>query len=191
MGHDPLTLAAPSRHKFSVEDFIALDDAGVFLDKGRFELIEGEIYKKSPLHRPHARAQTTIIFAIMEAIRAAGLDLEVLGPASMRLGAINLPEPDIIVACLDNDAKFVERDVARIAIEISDSSRKHDLVRKASLYARHGIPEYWVIDLRHAQLHQMSDPTTKGYATIAVHPFGTRITSATVPAIHLDTVRLA
>jgi len=38
-------------------------------------------------------------------------------------------------------------------IEISDSSLAYDLGEKKDLYAAGNVPEYWVVDIRHRQLH--------------------------------------
>lgn len=71
------------------------------------------------------------------------------------------------------------------------SALTHDLKRKAKLYARHGIPEYWVVDLKGGAIHQMTAPSAKGYGEVVVHPFGARVTSKLVPPIALDSARLA
>ncbi|UUL82928.1 Uma2 family endonuclease [Sphingomonas qomolangmaensis] len=191
MGQERFSVSEPTVHKLTVEEFLALDEAGFFLGKGRFELIEGEIYQMSPLHRPHARVIIEIGSQLHRAVGAAALDLEVLSPVSMRLGPHSLPEPDLLVAAPDPDDKFVELGFARLAIEVADASLKHDLTRKAPLYAQHGIPEFWIVDLNARTIHQMTDPRPEGYASVEVHPFGARVASKLVPQIVLDSARLA
>lgn len=95
MHQDGISSRAPRRHKLTVEEFCALADAGFFEGKGRFELIEGEVYKTSPLHVPHARAMRVILTELDRAIADSGLPLEVVGTVSLRLGARSLPEPDL------------------------------------------------------------------------------------------------
>ena len=48
-----------------------------------------------------------------------------------------------------------------LAVEISDTSRSFDLSRKAMLYAKSGVPEYWVLDLvrRLLVVHRQPDGT--------------------------------
>lgn len=191
MGHERFPVPEPMVHKLTVEEFVALDEAGFFLGKGRFELIEGEIYQMSPLHRPHGRIIIEIGSQLHRAVEAAALELEVLSPVSMRLGPHSLPEPDLLVAAPDPDDRFVELGFARLAIEVAGASLRHDLMRKAPLYARHGIPEYWVVDMEGRAIHQMTDPAPSGYETVEVHPFGARVRSKLVPQIVLDSTRLA
>ncbi len=191
MGQEHFPVSEPTLHKLTVEEFVSLDAAGFFLGKGRFELIEGEIYQMSPLHRPHGRVIIEIGSQFHRAVEAAALDLEVLSPVSMRLGPHSLPEPDLLVAAPDPDDQFVELGFARLAIEVADSSLRHDFTRKVPLYARHGVPELWIVDLKARVIHQMTDPGAEAYSTVEVHPFGGRVASKLVPQIALDSARLA
>jgi Uma2 family endonuclease len=45
-----------------------------------------------------------------------------------------------------------------LVLEISDSSYAYDSAEKASLYARAGIPEYWLLDLRTRRLEVRQQP---------------------------------
>lgn len=190
MGHERFSIPAPTRHKLTVEEFLALDEAGFFEGKGRFELIEGGIFQMSPPYARHSTLTRRIANMIEAAIEQTGLDLEVFAQVSVRISDTSMPEPDVVVA-MPRTVGAVPLAEMRLAIEVSDSSLAHDLKRKVRLYAKHGVPEYWVVDVPNAQVHQMTDPGPKGYGAIDVHPFGTRFASKTVPQIALDTVRLA
>lgn len=43
-------------------------------------------------------------------------------------------------------------------IEVSNTSRVYDLGSKHDLYARHGVPEYWVVDGKHRCVHVFRNP---------------------------------
>lgn len=62
---------------------------------------------------------------------------------STELSDDSLPEPDIAIG-EPSDAKIFPGPAMRVAIEVSDSTLDLDLGRKARLYARYGLPEYWV-----------------------------------------------
>jgi Uma2 family endonuclease len=51
-----------------------------------------------------------------------------------------------------------------LLIEISDSTLRYDLDVKARLYATHGIPEYWVVDLVNRLLVRHRGPTGQAYS---------------------------
>lgn len=190
MGQERFAITVPTRHKLTVEEFCALDEAGFFRDKGRFELIEGGIYQMSPLYARHSTVTRRVANLLEAEIAEAGLQLAVFAQVSVRMSSITMPEPDVVVAA-PRASGAVPLEEIRLAIEVSDSSLAHDLKRKARTYAKHGVAEYWVVDLPNDQLHQMTDPGAKGYASIEVHSFGARISAKTVPQILLDTARLA
>jgi Uma2 family endonuclease len=60
------------------------------------------------------------------------------------------PQPDFALVRHSSDAYRREHPTAKdvlLLIEVSDSTLRYDLEDKARLYATHGIPEYWVVDL--------------------------------------------
>ena len=60
----------------------------------------------------------------------------------------------------------------KLAVELSDTTRDMDLGRKAKLYARHNVPEYWVADRERQVLMRHSAPGADGYAKIMAFAFG-------------------
>lgn len=175
------------RYALTVADFLHLDEAGAFATIGHVELIDGGIYELSPIHRRHARALLDLAYILRRAIDDAELGFVVYSPVSLQIDEHNLPQPDLLVAHAEDGDGFVDPAVVVLAVEMSASTLRHDLVRKAELYASRSIPEYWVIDLANRQLHQLTDPTPDGYATRDVVPFGARVVSKKVPEIALDT----
>ncbi|HZT41277.1 MAG TPA: Uma2 family endonuclease [Chthonomonadaceae bacterium] len=56
-----------------------------------------------------------------------------------------------------------------VKTEISDTTLRTDLIVKARLYARAGIPEYWVLDLNARQLHIHREPADGEYTVVTIH----------------------
>jgi Uma2 family endonuclease len=50
-----------------------------------------------------------------------------------------------------------------LVVEVSDASLRQDLTAKARLYARAGIPEYWVLDVNNRRLHVLRAPREGTY----------------------------
>ena len=48
-------------------------------------------------------------------------------------------------------------------IEVSDSTLRYDRDVKAALYARHGVPDLWIVDVRHSQLLVYGSPADGEY----------------------------
>lgn len=50
-----------------------------------------------------------------------------------------------------------------LIVEVSDTSLRKDLDIKVPLYARHDIPEVWLVDLENRLLHLFRSPAADGY----------------------------
>lgn len=59
-----------------------------------------------------------------------------------------------------------------LAIEVSDSSLAFDRKRKAVPYAHHGVPDYWIVNLRERTLEVRRGPGEEGYAEARVYAEG-------------------
>jgi Uma2 family endonuclease len=179
---------APRPARLTAKDFWLLADSGAFDKHARTELIEGEIWVVNSVHRWHARVMGELYFRLRREIEAAGLHLEVLVAGSVSMSDDSVPEPDLsVIAPTHADADTIEREELRIAVEISDSTAAFDLGRKAQLYARHGIPEYWVVLRDQRAVVQLWSPTETGYAMRREIKFGEPIEAATVQALCITT----
>jgi Uma2 family endonuclease len=77
------------------------------------------------------------------------------------LGDDSEPEPDLVVAIgTDDDYKQSHPGPKQglLVIEVSDTSLELDRRDKLALYARHGLPEYWIVNLVDRQVEVYSDP---------------------------------
>lgn len=81
------------------------------------------------------------------------------------------PSPDWYVFSADLAEGEVDGDNVLLVIEQADSSLRTDLNDKAALYARHGVRDYWVLDLEARRVHVHRGPTPDGYAE-TLPPFG-------------------
>ncbi|MBD2576134.1 Uma2 family endonuclease [Oscillatoria sp. FACHB-1406] len=76
------------------------------------------------------------------------------------------PEPDLVVArgtILDYSETHPRPEDIYLIVEVADSTLKTDCEIKDKLYARAGISDYWVLDVRNRQLHIFREPTPTGY----------------------------
>src|SRR5262245_5253147 len=55
---------------------------------------------------------------------------------------------------------------ALLAVEVSDSSLRFDRQIKAPLYARHGVPELWLVDLVNHKLYVHRKPVDGNYSEV-------------------------
>jgi len=136
-----------------------LEKAGLLSE--RWELIEGEVVVKVGQKNLHAKA-VALLFAYL--LRAVGVE-RARTQATMEVpgieGETNVPEPDgmILKASNDEDRYLTTNDVETV-IEVCHSSETRDYTAKMRLYARCGIPEYWLLDLNKRTLTLCREPDT-------------------------------
>lgn len=175
-----IPFAAPSRHLTSVDAFHRMGETGILGPADRVELIEGEIIDTSPIGVLHA----AIVDALVRFFsRSTGESVFIRWQNPLRLDDLSEPEPDIAIlrprADFYTTAHPGPADVL-LVIEVADTSLAYDLGTKVPLYARHGIPEVWVIDAATRRTRvfrqpvggrEAGQPTDGGYATeMSVEP---------------------
>lgn len=175
--------------KLSARDFMMLSDAGAFDGYAKSELIEGEIWVVNAVHSWHAKAVLEVGFELKTSLRQIGSNLTVYAGGSVAMSEDSVPEPDVSVG-EDNSDGIVPLAKIRLAAEVSDSTIATDLGRKAALYARHGVPEYWVVDRDGQCVHQMWEPGSEGYAQQRAVPFGDVVHAATIDGLSIETASL-
>ncbi len=79
--------------------------------------------------------------------------------------------------------RWAHPSVARLLVEVSDSSIRKDRLVKRALYAEVGVPEYWIIDITSGVpiVEIYTDPTPAGYATMTKHRDGDVLRPRHVP----------
>ena len=154
--------APPSRHLISVDAFHRMVETGILGHQDRVELIDGEIIDMSPIGVLHA--------AIVDVLarhfgRRTGESVFVRCQNPLRLDDISEPEPDIAILRPRADFYMTAHPGAAdvlLVIEVADTSLAYDLGTKVPLYARHGIPEVWVIDAATRQTRVFRRPVGSG-----------------------------
>lgn len=152
-------------------------DAGVLGPEDRLELIDGEILVVSPEGPRHA-STIDLTRRALERVLPQGFFVRPGHP--LAADDRSLPEPDLLVVPGD-PADYLDRhpgpEDAVFVVEVSQSSLAFDLERKLRLYARIGVPEYWVIDLVNRCVHVHREPagesfrsTTRAMPADAVRP---------------------
>ncbi len=139
-------------------------DAGVLGPEDHVELIEGEILQMSPEKTAHAVAIDLAAEALRRAYRS-GSHVRVQHP--LAIGDDSEPEPDLaVVAGTPRDYVRSHPTRALLVVEVAESSLAYDRTTKVALYARAGIPEYWIVDLAGQALEVHRQPGRQGYESV-------------------------
>lgn len=137
-------------------------EAGIVGPEDRLELVEGEILTLSPQNSPHFTGIQLVTEALREAFRPLAVVVRTQGP--LALLEDSEPEPDVaVVEGAPREFRDAHPRTALLVVEVADSSLAFDRGPKMRLYARAGIPEYWVLNLIEGKLEVYRDPAGDGY----------------------------
>jgi Uma2 family endonuclease len=178
----------PRRRRLTVEDYFRMAEVGIFGPDERVELIDGEIIDMPPRGPLHGGTAAQLHYLLAQAV---GDRATLWNQSTAILDRHSAPEPDLAV--LRPRADFYKSGLPRPAgilliIEVADSSLRHDRDTKAALYARHAIPEYWLVDVRGKCLTRYRDPGSGGYLRVDEPDLGVPVA---IPGVEGATVAVA
>ena len=175
---------------FTSDDIGKMYDAGILGPDERVELLDGEVILMPPPGRKHAACTNRATAFLTEALgRRAIVSIQ----NRMVIDIYNEPLPDVVVYKPREDF-YVTIDPGPehvlLLIEIADTSLTKDRKRKLPHYAAFGVPEYWIEDLKHDELHVYRDPAGNGYTTHLTFRHGDSISPAAFPDVLLKVADL-
>ncbi len=176
--------------KLSGDDFDRMVQRGAFVDLAplKIELIYGELRfmnPAGPIHEGEIEYLTNWSYA-----NTHREQVSIRVQCSINCGD-HRPEPDLVWAHRIPSKRIrpTHEDVL-LLIEVADSSSEQDLGEKATLYAEHGIPEYWVVDIRTEQVHVHQFPDRGRYQSIRSFGKTNHISPACQPDAKLSLAEL-
>lgn len=147
-------------HRFSVAQYRRWTESGRFSEDDNIELLEGWIVDKMAKNPPHdSRVMWTQ--SLLQPLLPVGwhcrnqcsLDTE-----------DSVPEPDLAIvrgSILDYQDRHPQAADTALVIEVADTSVTIDR-SKRHIYARAGVPEYWIINLAESRLEVFRSPQVAG-----------------------------
>jgi Uma2 family endonuclease len=131
------------RRAFTVAEIRRSVEAGIIPEDGSFELIDGDLVARHPRGNDDEIIRSALG---CDLVRRALPDIRVAACTTLYLDERTFLEPDICLyprRLLPEDVKGAD---VLLAIEVAASSMSYDRGLKASIYARHGVRELWVVD---------------------------------------------
>ena len=120
-------------------------------DGNRYEVVDGELLVTPAPSLPHQRAVRGLYDRLGPFVRAHQLGEVLLSPADIEFDDRTLLQPDLFVAPLVEGRpprSWKEIRTLLLAAEVlSPSTARADRQVKRRRYQRHGVPEYWIVDL--------------------------------------------
>jgi Uma2 family endonuclease len=138
-------MSAVQLRRWTRDEYDRMIDAGVLTENDRVELIEGEIVNVTPQNSPHATAVQLGAAALR---RTFGEGVDVRQQLPLALSDDSEPEPDVAVVIGSiRDYRDAHPTTALLILEVADSSLAFDRTKKANVYARAKIADYWLVNL--------------------------------------------
>ncbi|MBD2579687.1 Uma2 family endonuclease [Oscillatoria sp. FACHB-1406] len=178
----------PSLKRWTVRDYHRMSELGILDPSERTELIDGQITLMIAKGTPHVTA-LRLLAAKLEALLVGDENVFVSTQDPILLDDLSEPEPDLVLArgtILDYSETHPCSEDIYLLVEVADSTLKTDCEIKDKLYARAGIADYWVLDVKERQLHLFRDPTATGYTRHLIVSEPNRVASLAFPHLNLS-----
>ncbi len=154
------------RRRLSSSEYHQMIVAGIFHEDERLELIEGELIQVSPIGSEHAG----VVMRLTQLLSLAlGQDYIVNVQNPLMLEDGTEPEPDLQILRFRDDYYTTSHPTAQdvlLLIEVAKATLDYDTHVKAALYARAGIPSYWLVDLQHTCIKVHKAAAEQGYLEV-------------------------
>lgn len=134
----------PRIRRWTRREYDRLVELG-FFEGERLELLDGVLALGEPQGSRHAAGIRRVVDTLR---RAVGDEWQIDSQLPIALDDDSEPEPDVSV--VPRDPRLYRDDhpaAPRLVVEIAESSYRIDHNYKSSLYARAGVPEYWLVDV--------------------------------------------
>jgi Uma2 family endonuclease len=173
---------AMHRTVLTYEDYAALPDDG-----RRYEIHDGELSVTPSPGTNHQRVSRNLNAILGAHVRTPGLGEVLYAPLDVILANTTanttIVQPDLIFIAPAHASRVSRRGIEgapTLAVEIlSPSTATIDRSRKLQLYARHGVPYYWIVDpeARTLEAYELADGVYRlvsraaGAASVSLPPF--------------------
>lgn len=167
-------------HRLSVEQFQRMGEAGVFDGDVRVELIDGVIVEVNASGQFHTRAVNWLNGELVPQLD----DDHMVSPQNniVLRDLRSMPQPDIAIVTIED---LVDRVPERplLVIEVSDSTLGFDRITKSRLYARHGVQDYWILNVREQVVEVHRGPTGDNWSNRTLHGPGEVLRPLLLPQV--------
>ncbi len=141
-------------------------DAMPYKEGYRYEIIEGELFVSRSPGLTHQVVLGNLIFLFQKFLEGSRIVVVVLNPGLI-LSDYSGVIPDLVFFQNDRRDTIVENDRLHgpptLVVEIlspGSSNIRRDRVAKLQLYGKHGVPEYWIIDLKNSSIERYTNQGT-------------------------------
>jgi Uma2 family endonuclease len=170
----------------AVDEYHRMGAVGILRFDERVELLNGRIVEMAPIGPRHTYALTALHTRLVTML---GDRAVVFSQGPVRLDGFSEPQPDVAVTRgpLErySDRHPTPADTL-LVVEVSDATLRYDRGEKRKAYATAGIPEYWIVDIRHGRIEVYAEPDGDRYRSHTIVARGQRLAARAFPSDSVD-----
>jgi Uma2 family endonuclease len=171
------------RIKFTVADYMTTPE-----DK-RYQLLDGDmIVAPSPTIK-HQAISLQLVVALHQFVREHDLGALHYAPSDVVLSNFDVFQPDILFISNERGNLITEANIQGapdLVVEIlSPSTEQYDRGYKQTLYGRHGVREYWIVDPA-AETVEVLVESDEGLMPTATYGLTDTLVSPLLPGLAVD-----
>jgi len=163
-----ITVEERALRRFSLAEYAAMVRHGILTADDRVELIAGEIVEMPPIGNPHKGGVTYLTQSFFGNLPRNAATVMV--QQGLAIFPDSMPQPDLALLRFRADAyrsRHNEPGDVLLLVEVADASLRYDRGTKRRLYAKAGVPEYWIVDLT-GTVEVYREPRDEAYASVRV-----------------------
>jgi Uma2 family endonuclease len=180
---ETVTATVERRAVWTYDDYAALPDDG-----NRYEVFDGELVMAPAPTVMHQRGLMNFILTVTQHVKSHKLGECLVAPCDVILDERTVVQPDFIFVSNERASIVTEKNIQGapdLVVEIlSLSTAGRDRVTKLRLYARFGVPHYWLIDFT-ARTFEAFELDGTSYRLVVVHGENETFQSALFPGLSI------
>ena len=169
---------------FNVDEYLAMETAGILHEDDRLELMDGRIIIMAPIGDYHMGGANWLNTLLVPPLIGRA-QVQVGGP--IYLNDYSAPQPDLAIVRIrpiTEVGRYYPSDVYCV-IEVAHSSLSYDRGPKLARYAAAGIPEVWIANLRTREVTIHTNPAGSRYANARTYRPGETVSPQAFPDVVL------
>lgn len=167
------------RHRFTVQEYHSMVEAGLLSEDDRVELIDGEIVDMAPIGSRHFACVVTLTHLLMEASHGRYF-VSVQNPVVLDEDSEPQPDLSLLRSKPDPGGNLPGPNDVLLVVEVSDTTLEYDREVKLPRYGRSGVREVWIVDLEARKVERYADPSAEGYRSTRAFDASEQISSVAI-----------
>lgn len=179
-----------AKRRFTIEEYHRMIAAGVLDEDERLELIEGEVLQMAAKSLRHVAGVRRVAKVLG---RSLGKAVFISTQDPIQIGNASEPEPGLVVAkpsATDYEDHHPTAEEIFLIVEVAETSLNVDRNRKLPLYAKAGIQQFCILNLRDQEVEDYRDPAPEGYHSKQTHTANQNFNLVAFPKVKIKVADL-